>query len=234
MREWQYLLHRWQVWTVAACSVRVNLRAALFFLWQSVRSCSACFVPDCTAAHQESRHSARLSHGWMPITEHFMSLLQVSLYLSPGRPLDLAPDASSPYSRSLGMRPSSMRWMWPSYQMLHWLRRVKMMEGRPAHLSTLVMGTLSRRLILRMHLRHRRWNLFSFFSWAEYVDHASLQYRRVHRTQALYSFIFVFSVRLLLDHTLLWSLDITTAAFAILLLISGSKDMLELMIDPRY
>ena len=109
MRERKSLLHRRQVWTVAACCVRVDLRAALFFLWQSVRSCSACFVLDCTAARQESRLSARLSHDWMPIADHVMPLLQVSLYLSRGRPLDLAPNANSPYSRSLGMRPSSMR-----------------------------------------------------------------------------------------------------------------------------
>ena len=88
------------------------------------------------------------------------------------------------------------------------------MESRPARSSTSVLGTLSCHLIPRMRLRHRRWKLFSFFSWAAYVDHASLEYRRVLRTQALYTFIFVFSVRLLLDHTLLWSLDITAAAFA--------------------
>ena len=109
MRKWQSLPQRRRVWAFAACSVRVDLRVALFFLWQSVRSCSACFLRDCTAAHQESQEFARLSHHWMPIAEHFMSLLQVSLYLSRERPLDLAPNANSPYSRSLGIRPSSMR-----------------------------------------------------------------------------------------------------------------------------
>ena len=126
-----------------------------------------------------------------------------------------------------------MRKTWPSHWRRRWLRRIKM-EGKPTCSSTSVLETLSCHLIPKMRLRHRRWKLFSFFSWAEYVDHASLEYRRVLRTQALYTFIYVLSVRLLLDHTLLLSLDTTTAAFAILFLISGSKEMLELMIDPRY
>ena len=54
----------------------VDLRATLFILWQSVRSCSACFVPECTAARQESGDSTRLS---LSIAEHCMSLLHVSL-----------------------------------------------------------------------------------------------------------------------------------------------------------
>ena len=54
------------------------------------------------------------------------------------------------------------------------------------------------------------------------------------KTQALYTCILVFAVRLLLDHTLLWSLDMTAEAFAILELISGSRERFELMVDPRY
>ena len=54
------------------------LRAALFSFRWSVRSCSACLVPQCTAALQESLDSARLSHDWMSIDALFRSLLQVS------------------------------------------------------------------------------------------------------------------------------------------------------------
>ena len=106
MREWQSLPHRRQVSAVAACSVRLDLWAALFFLWQSVRSCSACFVSDCTAARQESQHYANA----FPRLDAYCRALHFPLSST------FVPESgaalgswSSPYSRSLGMRPSSMR-----------------------------------------------------------------------------------------------------------------------------
>ena len=107
MREWQSLPHRRQMWAVAAWSVELDLRVALFSIRWSGRSCLACLVPRCTAAIQESRDSARLSHDWISIAALFRSLLQVSLNRSLGRPLDLGPPESFPYSKSLGIRPSS-------------------------------------------------------------------------------------------------------------------------------
>ena len=50
---------------VGCCCIFCEGRLAggsLLSLAVSAVSCSACFVPDCTAAGQESRHSARLSH----------------------------------------------------------------------------------------------------------------------------------------------------------------------------
>ena len=44
----------------------------------------------------------------------------------------------------------------------------------------------------------------------------------------------MFSVRLLLLHTLLSSLDIMAAAFAIRMLISASSDKLLVIVDHRY
>ena len=93
MREWQSLPHR-----------RAGV-GCWCMSWEG-RLTDGSLLPLAVSAgiRQKSWHSARLCYYWMPIAEHFMSLLQVSLYLSRGRPLDLAPDASSPYSRSLGMR----------------------------------------------------------------------------------------------------------------------------------
>ena len=54
------------MWNVAAWSMEQDLlRAALFSFRWSVWSCSACLVPQCIAALQESLDSARLSHDWM-------------------------------------------------------------------------------------------------------------------------------------------------------------------------
>ena len=175
MREWQSLPHRRQVWNVAAWSMEQDLlRAALFSFRWSVRSCSACLVPQCTAALQESLDSARLSHDWMSIDALFRSLLQVSLKRSLGRPLDLAPLESSPYSKSLGMRPSAIRRTWPNQRRRRWLRSMKM-DGSPARSSTTVFGILSCHRMLSMRLRQRRWKLFSLFSWAAHVVQVSLE-----------------------------------------------------------
>ena len=87
------------MWNVAAWSMEQNLlRAALFSFRWSVRSCSACLVPQCTAALQESLDSARLSHDWISIDALFRSLLQVSLKRSLGRPLERV--VAIPYSRA--------------------------------------------------------------------------------------------------------------------------------------
>ena len=45
---------------------------------------------------------------------------------------------------------------------------------------------------------------------------------------------FVFSVRLLLLHTFLFSLDMMLTAFAICALISESSDKLLVIVEPRY
>lgn len=73
-----------QVWIVAAWSVELDLRVALFFGGQSMCFCSACVVPLCTVTLQESSYRARLSHNCLSIPTLFMYLLQVSLKRSLG------------------------------------------------------------------------------------------------------------------------------------------------------
>lgn len=64
---------------------------------------------------------------------HLVSILyafklhfKTSLKPSWGRPLRLAPVARAPWSRSLGMRPSSILWTWPSQHRRRWRRNVNM------------------------------------------------------------------------------------------------------------
>ena len=71
-----------------------------------------------------------------------MSLLQTSLKRSLGLPTGLDPDSSSPYNRSLGIRPSSIRCTWPSHLSLRCLRRANI-EGISALSSTSFFETLS-------------------------------------------------------------------------------------------
>ena len=92
-----------------------------------------------------------------------MSLLQTSLKRSLGRPTGLDPDSSSPYSRSLGIRPSSIQCTWPSHLSLRCLRRVNI-EGISALSSTSLLETLSVHEMERMRRRHLIWKVFKRFS----------------------------------------------------------------------
>lgn len=49
---------------------------------------------------------------WVPGTPRILCLCPQLLCRNWGRPTGLLPEASSPYRKSLGMRPSGMRWTW--------------------------------------------------------------------------------------------------------------------------
>ena len=117
--------------------VDLALRSALFCCSVVVCSSSALSTPLRKADLHAPRFSARLSHVSKSIPAPFKSRLHESLYLREGRPRDLAPSASSPYSRSFGMRLSSMRCTCPSHLSRRWTRRTKM-DGSPARSSTSV------------------------------------------------------------------------------------------------
>ena len=139
---------------VVSC-VDLALRSALFCCSVVVRSSSALSTPLRTADLHAPRFSARLSHVSKSIPAPFKSRLHESLYLREGRPRDLAPYASSPYSRSFGMRLPSMRRTCPSQFSRRWARRAKM-GGSPASSSTSVLGTKSCQRMPMMRRRQRR------------------------------------------------------------------------------
>ena len=183
MREWQSLpqvLHVYAVcWTLLIRSflrVRLLVAACVSFSSPVLR----CLV---TAPLHCDRSAARFSQVSVSIPTAFMSRFKASRYRSCGRPLRLLPVASSPYSKSLGMRPSGMRWTWPSQRSLRCLSKVDML-GRPARDKTSVFGTLSCHEIPRMRRRLLMWKVFRRFSCLAYIVHVSLPYSSVLMTQA--------------------------------------------------
>ena len=124
------------------------------------------------------RLAARLSQDSMLMFTAFMSRITTSRYRSCGRPVGLFPEASSPYRRSLGMRPSGMRWTWPIKQSLRCLSSVNML-GRHARDRTSVLGTLSCQDIPRMRQMLLMWKVFRRLSCLAYVVHVSLPYSSV-------------------------------------------------------
>ena len=88
----------------------------------TVCNCSASSVPTDTAAFHRDLDSVVTSQDCGLIPADFRSRFQVPLKRSLGRPRGLEPDESLPYSRSLGILPSSMRRTWPSQQRWRWLR----------------------------------------------------------------------------------------------------------------
>ena len=109
---------------------------------------------------RSSVSSSQLSAGRLVAS---MSLLQTSLKRSLGLPTGLDPSSSSPYRRSLGIRPSSIRQTWPNYLSLRCLRRVYI-EGIPALSSTALLETLSFHEMDRMRRRHLIWKVCKRFS----------------------------------------------------------------------
>ena len=160
-----------------------------------------------------------------------MSRLQTSLNLRWGRPVFLFPAASSPYRRSLGILPSSIRRTCPSQRSLRCRRRVNM-EGRLARERTSVLGTFSSHEMPSMRRRQRIWKELSLLSCLAYVVHVSLPYNKVLTTQALYTAILVLMVSLGFSHTLEVRRARVVAALPILLSISASSEILLLMVEP--
>ena len=101
------------------------------------------------------------------------SCLQMSFYLSFGRPLELVPDDNCPYKMSFGMRPSSIRHTCPSHCNPLCLRIVYML-GMLARDKTSSFVTRSCQVIPNNLLRQRMWNVFSLRSWLAYSVQASL------------------------------------------------------------
>jgi len=131
------------------------------------------------------RLAARLSQDSV-MSAAFMSRFTTSQYQSCGRPVGLLPQASSPYRRSLGMRPSGMRWTWPSQRSLRCLSSVNMLS-RPARDRTSVLGTSSCHDIPSMRRRLLMWKVFKRLSCLAYVVHVSLTYSSVLMTQAMHT-----------------------------------------------
>ena len=157
-----------------------------------------------------------------------------SRYRSCGHPVGLFPVASSPYRRSVGMRPYGMRWTWRSQRSLRCLSSVNML-GRPAldRTSVLLLGTLSCHDIPRMRRMLVVWKVFRRLSCLAYVVHVSLPYISVRMAQALYTAILVFTISLGLVHTRVVRRARVVAAFPIFLSISTSRERLSVMVELR-
>ena len=131
------------------------------------------------------------------------------------------------------MRPSGMRWTWPSQRSLRCLSSVNML-GRPARDRTSLLVTLSCHDIPRMWRRLLMWKVFRRISCLAYVVHVSLPYSSVLMTQALYTAILVFVVNLGLIHTRVVRRARVVAAFPIPLSSSASRERLSVIVEPRY
>ena len=103
----------------------------------------------------------------------FRSCLQTSVYRRTGLPAGLEPVASSPYSISLRIRPSSMRLTWPSQRKRLWASKVNILSIL-AGARTFLSGTRSCQVMPRISLRQRRWKALSLRSWRDYRVHVSL------------------------------------------------------------
>ena len=124
----------------------------LFLLYKAavVNASSANFAPCLTVCLQDGRSSVMLSHELLSMLHRFMSLLQTSLKRSLGRPACHEPSASSPYKRSLGMRPGSILLTWPN-QRSRLLQRMVYIDLMLAHSSTSVLLILSCHFMKEMY-----------------------------------------------------------------------------------
>ena len=233
MREWQSLLQRSHL-----CSVSGLFELPLSFL--RARLCDGLVSFSSPALSwmvraplHLNRLAARLSQDSVVMATAFKSHFTTSRYRCCGRPVGLFPEASSPYSRSLGMQPSGMWWTWSSQRSLRCLSSVYML-GRPARDRTSKLGTLPCHDIPRMRRMLLMWKVFRRVSCLAYVVHVSLPYSSVLMTQALYTAILVFSVSLGLLHTRVVRRAKVVAAFPILLSISTSREGLSVMVESRY
>ena len=80
------------------------------------------------------------------------------------------------------MRPSSMRWTWPSQRSLRGLSKVYKV-GRPAPDRTSALVTLSCQDMPRIWRRLLIWKVLNLLSCFTYVVHVSLTYNNVPMTQ---------------------------------------------------
>ena len=209
------------------CSVSGLPELPLSFLQAclSVAACVSLSSPALSRLVRAPLHldrlAARLSKDSVLVSTSSRSRFMTSWCCSCGCPVGLFPEASSPYRRSLGMRPSGMWWSWPSQWSLCCLRSVNMLN-RPARDRTLVLGTLCCHNTPRMRQMLLMWKVFRRLSYLAYMVHVSLPYSSVLMTQALYTAILVFTVSLGLVHMHIVRGARVVAAFPILLSISPS------------
>ena len=133
--------------------------------------CSFSFCSILTAAYFEVnlhtfRSAAKVSRSVGAISPALRSRLQTSLYRRVGLPVGLEPVASSPYSISIGILPSSMRATWPSQRSFPFASMLNMLRI-PARLRTSSLVMCCCHEIPRICLMHRRWRVFSLCSCLE-------------------------------------------------------------------
>ena len=117
-------------------------------------SCSSrCSTPALTVVFHDDLFPASWFQVLWLMLHLFRSRLQLSLYLSFGRPRFLLPDVSSPYSSCFGRRWSSIRYTCPSHRSLR-LHRIEEIDMLPACWRTSTLVILSCHLIPRIFLRH--------------------------------------------------------------------------------
>ena len=138
----------------------------LFISCCSFSFCSILTAADFVVNLHTFRSAAKASRSVGAISPALSSRLQTSLYRRVGLPAGLEPAASSPYSMSFGILPSSMRATWPSQRSLLFVSMLNML-GIPARLriSSLVMCCCQE--IPRIRLMHRRRKVFSLCSCLE-------------------------------------------------------------------
>ena len=175
------------------------------------------------AWRQPLRSSASASQVSMSMPVSSRSRLQTSLTRSAGRPIGRHPVANSPYKRSFGIRPSSMRRTWPRKRSLH-LQSMRCTLREPAFSSTATLVTLSYQVMPMIRRKQCIWKLSRRFSCLAYVVQDSLPYNKVPRTHAWYTLSLVLKVSWLFSQTFLLNLDLTAAALAMRLSIFESRD----------
>ena len=135
--------------------VELFLRRARFsssFWW---RFTSAFVMTSFFDRRQQARWHAASSElfGWISLA--LRSRFLAYLNRRTRRPTCLTPVVNCPYRSSLGMRPSSMRWVCPSHLRRRWLRMEHML-GVSARDSVSLLVMCAWPLTARMRLRHRR------------------------------------------------------------------------------
>ena len=150
IRAWQSLWHDAHMNTeggLAVWSEAFLLSLLSSDLWP--KDFSNWVTPSRTARLQTVLSEAWASQVLVSMFVAFMSLLHTSLNRNWGLPAGRFPLASSPYRRSFGIRPSSIRATWPSQRKRLNLIALYMLDV-PAFSRTDVLGTLSCHLMFNI------------------------------------------------------------------------------------
>ena len=167
LQTWQQYWHtKSDASVVSGCLFWLSDLLALFRSYSSWTAFSLLFSPSATRCFHSVLLSANDSHASVSMLHAFKSLLHTSLKRRCGRRLPLSPVASWPYSRSFGMRPSSILRMWLRQRKRRWRNSVNI-DGMSALERTSLLVTLSFHVVPRILRRHLRWKVWSFRSWFE-------------------------------------------------------------------